>query len=222
MPATDGRFAYVASGTWSLVGLELEHAVLTADARAANFTNEGGVDGRTRFLRNVGGLWLLQESLRAWSLQLEPLLAEASALPTGGPTFDVDDDGFVAPGNMPARIAEAVARTGGRPPATPGATVRCIIDSLATAYAATVRRASTLAGVEVEVVHIVGGGSQNELLCQQTADRCGLPVVAGPVEATALGNIAVQARAHGVAPASLEGIRRMIAASVPVRRHEPS
>ena len=234
VPSASDRFAYVASGTWSLVGLELAGPVLTGAARDRGFTNEGGVDGRTRFLRNVGGLWLLQESLLAWGAEdagegaasdLDRLLAEAASLPSGGPTIDVDDPAFIAPGDMPDRIAGAadrIAGAGGRPKMAPAQIVRCIIDSLATAFAATVQGAAELAGTDVDVIHIVGGGSQNELLCQSTADLAGRPVVAGPIEATAIGNVMVQARARGAAPASLEAMRAQVAASTPSRRYHPS
>jgi rhamnulokinase len=217
VPATTERFAYVASGTWSLVGLERADPVLTDEAREANFTNEGGVDGRTRFLRNVGGLWLLQESMREWGRDdVAAVVGQAAELPAG-PVVDVDDPVFLAPGPMAGRIAAAAGRSG----MTPAETVRCIVDSLAAAYASTVRQAAELAATEVEVVHVVGGGSQNELLCQRTADEAGLPVVAGPVEATALGNVLVQARAHGAAPPSLEAMRAGIASSFPLRRYLP-
>jgi rhamnulokinase len=223
VPATTSRFAYVSSGTWSLAGLELEAPVLTDDSRRANFTNEGGVDGRTRFLRNVGGLWLLQESMREWSdrglpVALDTLLADAQRLPAGGPVVDVDDDAFIAPGGMPERIAAAA----GVPLPDPPRTVRCILDSLATAYASTTRRAAELAGTDVDVIHVVGGGSRNHLLCQATADLTGLTVIAGPVEATALGNVLVQARALGAAPATLEEIRTDLAATQALRVHMPS
>jgi rhamnulokinase len=219
VPATNERFAYVASGTWSLAGLELDGPVLTDEARGANFTNERGVDDRTRFLRNVGGLWLLQEAMREWSrTDLVPLLDEAAALPAGGPVIDVDDDRFIPPGGMPERIAVAADH----PLMSDAETVRCIVDSLASAYARTVHQGAELAGAGVDVIHIVGGGSQNELLCQATADLAGLPVIAGPVEATALGNVVVQARAHGAMPASLEAMRARIAAVTPLRRYDPS
>lgn len=219
VPATTERFAYIASGTWSLVGLELPAPVLTEAARAANFTNEIGVDGRTRFLRNVGGLWLLQECLRAWQRDdLDELLAAAARLSTGGPRIDVDDPAFIPPGQMPDRIAAVT----GRPAMTPVETTRCILDSLAAGYARTVQQAADLAGVDVDVIHVVGGGSQNVLLCQLTADAAGIPVLAGPVEATALGNVLVQARVDGTMPASLEAIRATIAASFPLRRFAPS
>jgi rhamnulokinase len=218
VPATSERFAYVASGTWSLVGLELDAPVLTDRARHAGFTNEVGVDGRIRFLRNVGGLWLLQESLRTWgSDDLERLLDDAGRLAGGGPRVDVDDPTFIPPGDMPARIAAAA----GRQEMTPAETTRCILDSLADGYARTVHRAVELTGRAVDVVHIVGGGSQNDLLCRLTADAVGVPVLAGPVEATALGNVIVQARAHGALPGSLEEIRARLAATTSLRRYDP-
>jgi len=219
VPATAEPFAYIASGTWSLVGLERPAPVLTPAARAANFTNEGGVDGRTRFLRNVGGLWLLQESMRAWgSDDVVGLVAAAAELPDGGPVIDVDDPAFVAPGDMPVRIAAAA----GVRDLTPAATARCIIESLAMAYARTVAQAAALADAPVEVIHVVGGGSANDLLCRRTADLAGLPVVAGPVEATALGNVVVQARAAGALTGSLEDLRAAVATSVELRRFDPT
>jgi rhamnulokinase len=213
IPASGEPFAYVCCGTWSLVGLELADPVLTADARAANFTNEAGVDGRTRFLRNVGGLWLLQECLRDWGrTDLSTLLAQAAGLPRGA-TVDVDDEALLAPGGMPGRLAAAAGR-----PMDPVETVRCIVDSLADAFARTVHRAAGLAGQKVEVIHLVGGGSQNELLCRLTAEAAGLPVLAGPAEATALGNVLVQARRPGE---SLESLRARLRSSIPLRRYEP-
>jgi rhamnulokinase len=218
VPATTERFAYIACGTWSLVGLELPAPVLGEQARLANFTNELGVDSHTRFLRNVGGLWLLQECLRAWRRDdLDALLAAASRLPVGGPTIDVDDPGFIPPGRMPERISAAAGRD-----LDPATTVRCILDSLAVAFARTVEDAGALAGTTVEVIHLVGGGSQNGLLCQLTADAAGTPVLAGPVEATALGNVIVQARAHGALPHSLADIRERMAESMILRRFDPS
>ncbi|MET0911154.1 MAG: rhamnulokinase family protein, partial [Ilumatobacteraceae bacterium] len=225
IPAPVAPVAFIASGTWSLVGLELDRPLVTSAARAANFTNEGGVDGRTRFLRNVGGLWLLQECLRSWSAEgrdhdLARLLDAAAALPTG-PIFDVDDDSLVAPDDMPRRIEAALAATGGARPASPAHVVRSIVDSLAAAYASTIRRGAELSGRTLEAVHIVGGGSQNELLCQATADAVGLPVIAGPVEATALGNVLVQARAIGALSGDLDDLRRCVTAGHHSRRYEP-
>ena len=227
VPAADRRFAYVSSGTWSLVGVELDQPVLTEASRAANFTNEGGVDGRVRYLRNVGGLWLLQESLRTWREADEPadqdtLLAAAASLPTGGPVIDVDAPEFIPPGDMPARIRAACAAVGEPEPETAAAVVRCILDSLAVAYARTVASAQELAGQEVDVVHIVGGGCQNALLCQLTADLSGRPVLAGPIEATALGNLAVQARAAGVLPAELDELRKALRSGLDLATYEPA
>lgn len=215
VPATGANFAYISSGTWSLVGVELDSPVLSEASRLANFTNERGVDGTIRYLRNVGGLWLLSESMRGWeqeALSLPALLAAAAAEPDGGPVIDVDSDEFIAPGNMAERVRAAVHATGGVLGTRPAGVVRCILDSLAAAYARTITAAQELSGCTVDVIHIVGGGSQNALLCQLTADRTGLPVVAGPVEATALGNVLIQARAAGAAPATLAGIRAMVAA----------
>jgi rhamnulokinase len=219
VPATTERFAYIASGTWSLVGVELDAPLLCDAARDANFTNELGVDGRTRFLRNVGGMWLLQECVRAWQRDdLSALLDAAAELGTGGPRIDVDDPCFIAPGQMSERITGAAGRTS----MTPVQTTRCIVDSLAESYARTVRQAVDLSGRDVDVIHLVGGGSQNELVCQLTADAAGLPVLAGPVEATALGNVLVQARTQGVVPSSLEAMRALLAAAIRPRRYQPT
>lgn len=227
VPAEDERFAYISCGTWSLVGVELPAPVLSEASRRANFTNEAGVDGTVRYLRNVMGLWLLQECQRVWSRRGEPadlasLLAAAAAAPGLAAVVDPDDPGFLPPGDMPARIAEACRRTGQRPPADPGATVRCVLDSLALAHRAAVHRARELADREITAVHVVGGGSRNELLCQLTADACELPVVAGPVEATAIGNALVQARALKVVDGELADLRALVRRSQPPRRYEPA
>ncbi|MDQ6793237.1 MAG: rhamnulokinase [Chloroflexota bacterium] len=226
VPAGDAPFAYIACGTWSLVGVELDHAVLTEASREANFTNEGGVDDRIRYLRNVMGLWLIQESLRTWELEgaaerLPALLIAAAELPSGGPIIDPDDPSFLPPGDMPARIVAACVRRDLPPPATRAALVRCILDSLAAAYGRAVRDAAHQSGRSVEVVHLVGGGARNSLLCQLTADACEVPVLAGPVEATALGNVLVQARARGLLAGDLETLRALVRATQDVRRYEP-
>ncbi|WP_155368206.1 rhamnulokinase [Catellatospora vulcania] len=222
VPARGDRFAYISCGTWSLVGVELDRPVLTEQSRAANFTNEIGVDGTVRYLRNVMGLWLLQECQRVWGVDdVEPLLRAAARSPAFRSVVDPDDPVFLPPGDMPARIGEACRRTGQPVPGTPAEMVRCILDSLALAHRAAVLDAQRLSGREVDVVHIVGGGARNELLCQLTADACGLPVLAGPVEATALGNILVQARALGVVGAGLADLRSLIRDTQPVRQHTP-
>ncbi|MFC5929947.1 rhamnulokinase [Cryobacterium melibiosiphilum] len=218
--------AYISSGTWSLVGVELAAPVLSEASRAANFTNEGGVDGRVRYLRNVMGLWLLSESLRTWQLagtvfDLPTLLAEASRLTGPVVVFDVDDPRFLPPGDMPERIRQWCRDRDVTPPDSPVALVRTIVESLAAAYARTLRAAGELSGAHIRRVHIVGGGSQNELLCQLTANQTGLPVLAGPVEATAIGNVLVQARAQGLVTGDLEALRALVARAYPPRRYEP-
>ena len=227
VPAQGPDFAYISSGTWSLVGVELDAPVLTEESRLANFTNERGVDDRVRYHRNVMGLWLLQESRRAWERagtpeDLNELLDAAARLPYGGPVIDPNDSVFLPPGDMPARVADACRRTDQPVPASRPALTRCILDSLALAYAQALDDARRLSALEIRVVHIVGGGSQNALLCQLTADACGLPVVAGPVEATALGSVLVQARAHGQLAGDLESLRALVRATQPLRRFEPA
>jgi rhamnulokinase len=221
VPAASESFAYISCGTWSLVGVELDAPVLTEASRAANFTNELGVDGTVRYLRNVMGLWLLQECLRIWGdADLPALLAEAARLPRRS-VVDADDPAFLPPGDMPTRIAAACRDRGEAVPRTRAQTVRCILDSLADAHRDALADAQRLSGRSVDVVHIVGGGSRNELLCQLTADACGVPVEAGPVEATALGNVLVQARALGAVGDDLAALRTLIRATHRVRRFEP-
>jgi rhamnulokinase len=226
VPADGDRFAYISCGTGSLVGLELEAPVLTEAARSANFTNEAGVDGTVRFLRNVMGLWLLQESLRTWNdhglpADLETLLHAAAMAAPFGALIDPDDPHFLAPGDMPARIATYCEQTGQLPPQSQAQTVRCIVDSLALAYRATIESAQQLSGRSVETVHLVGGGVRNELLCQLTADACALPVLAGPVEAAALGNVLVQARAHGAISGGLAELRGVVRTSSRLISYQP-
>lgn len=215
VPAADGNFAYLSCGTWSLVGVELGTPVTTEAARAAGFSNELGVDGTVRFLRNVMGLWLLQECVRTWERQGQPidlprLLAEAGRLPGGRTVIDPDRPEFLPPGDMPGRLRAECRRTGQPVPATPAEITRCILDSLAAAYRRAVRQAAELSGTKVEVIHLVGGGAQNALLCQLTADACELPVVAGPAEAAAYGNALVQARTAGVLTGGLAELRRLL------------
>jgi len=226
IPAITDDFAYISCGTWGLVGVELENPVLTEASRAANFTNEGGVDGRVRYLHNVMGLWLLSESVRTWeaagqAIEL-PRLLEQAALVTGPVAiFDANDERFLSPGDMPARIAQWCNERGIAAPSSPAELVHSIIESLADAFSHAVADAARLSGKSVSVIHIVGGGSQNELLCQLTADRSGLPVLAGPVEATAVGNVLVQARAQGIVSGDLESMRAIVAASYEPKRYEP-
>ena len=227
VPAQGPNFGYISCGTWGLVGVELDAPVLTDDSRRANFTNERGIDGTIRYLRNVMGLWLLSESLRTWNVrgldvELADVLVAAAALPAGGPRIDCDDPGFLPPGDMPDRIVRASHDTG-RPirDPEPAVIVRCIVDSLADAFAETIRQAEELSGKPVEVVHIVGGGARNALLCQLTADAARRAVVAGPVEATALGNLLVQARTHGALHGDLAALRARARAITTLQRYEP-
>ncbi|WP_406458314.1 rhamnulokinase [Streptomyces sp. NBC_00876] len=225
VPALERDFAYVSCGTWSLAGLELDAPVLSEQSRAANFTNERGVDGTVRYLRNIMGMWLLEECRREWRREgaapaLAGLLADAAAAPPFAAVIDPEDESFLAPGDMPARIDAYLLRTGQAAPRTPGGYVRCVLESLALAHRATLRRAAGLAGRAPTRIHLVGGGSRNELLCQWTADASGLPVTAGPAEATALGNILLQARARGLV-GDLSGLRQLVARTQPLRHYEP-
>ena len=235
VPASSPRFAYISSGTWSLVGLELDAPVLTEESRQANFTNEGGIDGTIRYLRNVTGLWLLQECVRTWGvsaesgtgpatgpLDLGSLLTAAAAEDPLRHVFDADDPVFLPPGDMPARIGSWLSARDLPAPSAPAQLVRCILDSLALAYRRALMDAQALSGQHADVVHIVGGGSRNDLLCQLTADATGLPVVAGPAEATALGNVLVQARALGAAPATLPGLRAILRSCLALRTFAPT
>jgi len=225
VPAGGANFAYISSGTWSLVGMELDRPVLSEASRAANFTNEAGVDGTIRYLRNVSGLWLLQECLRHWGPaagSLDELLAAAAGVRPLRFVIDADDPVFLPPGDMPARIRRWLADRDQTPPASPPEFVRCVLDSLAIAYRRALTDAQALSGRHADVVHIVGGGSRNDLLCQLTADATGLPVLAGPAEATALGNVLVQARALGAVHGSLGGLRALLRACAAPRHFAPS
>lgn len=230
-----GDVAYVCCGTWSLAGLELEAPVLSGESRAADFTNERGVDGTVRYLRNIMGLWLLEECRREWDRadearpgsrapdgpdSLAGLLEEAARAEPFAAVVDPDDPAFLPPGDMPARIGAALRRTGQSPPADRGGLVRCVLESLALAHRRTLREAARLAGQDLRAVHLVGGGSRNALLCQWTADALGLPVTAGPAEATAIGNILLQARADGLA-ADLPAMRSLVARTQSVRHYRP-
>ncbi|WP_327668441.1 MULTISPECIES: rhamnulokinase family protein [unclassified Streptomyces] len=222
VPATEENFAYICTGTWSLAGLELDAPVLTEESRAANFTNELGIDGTVRYLRNIMGLWLLQECQRAWAQpDLTVLLDEAAKATPLRSVVDAGDPTFLPPGGMPDRIAAACRATGQPEPRTRAEITRCILDSLALAHRRAIEDAARLADRPVDVVHIVGGGARGALLCQLTADACGLPVVAGPAEGAALGNVLVQARADGVV-GDRAAMRRLVADTQPLARYEPS
>jgi rhamnulokinase len=218
--------AYISCGTWGLVGIELTSAIVNDASRAANFTNEAGADGRVRFLHNVMGLWLLSETIRQFerdgdAADLDALLDQAAAVPAPMAVFDTDDPRFLPPGDMPARITAWYREHGLPPPDSKAEMVRAILESLAAAFASNVWAAAELSGKDITTVHIVGGGSQNRLLCQLTADRLGLPLLAGPVEATALGNVLLTARAQGLVTGDLEALRGLVAAMFPPQRYAP-
>jgi rhamnulokinase len=225
VPAEGEDWCYLSSGTWSLLGVELPQPCINEEVRAANFTNEGGYGGTTRFLKNIMGLWLVQECRHAWEQQgqkhsyddLTRLAAEASPFAT---IIDPDASLFLLPANMPEAIARFARATGQAAPSTPGAFIRCCLESLALRYRWVVEKLEMLTGKAIRVIHIVGGGGQNRLLNQMTADACNRLVLAGPVEATALGNLATQAIGLGLIK-SLTEARQLIRESFPLERFEP-
>jgi rhamnulokinase len=218
--------AYISSGTWSLVGVELDAPVLTPEAFAANVTNELGADGTVRALKNVTGMWILEECRRTWHLEgrdyeMPELLALAYAAKSFSTLIDPNDPLFAPPVGMPERIRAYCVERGLTPPQTDGEYAICILNSLAHAYKKTLAEISAVTGRTIEVIHILGGGSQNDLLNQLTADICGMTVKTGPVEATLFGNIAVQAISAGVV-ANLTQARALIAKSFTSKVFQPS
>jgi rhamnulokinase len=225
VPLSAPEAAYLSSGTWSLLGLEVTAPRITPEAMAFNVTHEGGVAGTFRLLKNVMGLWLLQECRRAWAAEgqtwdYEALVRLAEAAPRGGPLLDPDDPRFLPPGDMPARIRRYCAETGQSVPAGPGEVVRTVLESLALKYRWVLGRLEALIGRRVPAIHVVGGGARNQVLCQWTADATGRPVLAGPVEATAIGNLLVQAMGLG-AVADLAEARELVRRSFPPQVYEP-
>jgi rhamnulokinase len=218
-------WCYLSSGTWSLLGVEVARPVINAETLAANFTNEGGVAGTTRLLKNIMGLWLVQECRRTWARQgrdysYDDLIARARAARPFAALVDPDDPTFLAPGDMPARLAAYCTRTGQEPPGDEGGFVRCALESLALKYRWTIERLESILGTTIRTIHVVGGGSRNALLCQFAADACGRAVHAGPIEATAAGNVLLQAMGRGRI-ASLADARAIVARSFPVTVYEP-
>jgi rhamnulokinase len=222
VPAADEDFAFVCTGTWALVGVELPAPVITEAGRQAGFSNEAGVDGSTRFLRNVTGFWLLQECAREWGrVDLDSLTLSAGQVAGLRALVDVQDPAFLPPGGMTQRIIRACQRVSGV--ALPGRAeiVRCILDSMAVAIRHAVRDAARLTGRTVRTVHVVGGGAANPLFCQLVADACRRPVVAGPVEAACWGNVLTQARALGAAGGSLTELRSLARSAVRLTGYQP-
>lgn len=217
--------AFLSSGTWSLLGTELDAPVITSDAMRLNFTNEGGVNGTTRLLKNVMGLWMLQCCRQSWTAQghgydYGELIDLATRVPSFCHLVDPDDESFLRPANMLAAIDRFCIRTQQPVPRDPGAYVRAILDSLAFKYRLVLRNLERVSGKRFEQIRIIGGGSKNRLLNQLTADATGKRVLGGPVEATALGNIAVQILATGAA-SSLQEVREIVDRSFPTELFEP-
>jgi rhamnulokinase len=224
-PSAPPDWCYLSSGTWSLLGVEVSQPVITAETMRYNFTNEGGVAGTTRLLKNIMGLWLVQESRRTWArlgreMTYEELTARAQVAPPFSALVDPDDPSFLSPGDMPARLAAFCSRTGQVPPGDEGGFVRCCLESLALKYRWTIERLEAILGTTIRTIHVVGGGTKNALLCQFTADACGRPVHAGPVEATAIGNILMQAIGRNKL-GSIADLRAVVARSFPVTVYEP-
>ena len=226
------NWAYISSGTWSLMGLEVPNAVLTPRALECNVTNEGGIDGTYRLLKNIMGLWLVQECRRSFErssasrererpeMDYASLINLAQAAPPFRSLVDPDAGDFLAPADMPAALREWCQKTGQPIPDSAGPLIRCCLESLALKYRMVLGWMEELSGERVEVIHIVGGGTQNEVLNQFTANATGRPVVTGPVEATALGNVLMQARTSGHVR-TLAEIREVVRASSTLKRYEP-
>jgi len=217
--------AFISAGTWSLVGLEVQQPVISDASFAANLTNEGGVGSTFRLLRNVTGLWLLHECRRAWALDghdysFDQLVALAKEAPVLRSLIEPNDPAFSDQGDMPARVRAFCAHTGQPEPVEPGAVVRCILESLALKHAQTIDVLASVTGTVPEEIHLVGGGSRNELLCRWTAGAAGLPVLAGPEEATLLGNFLVQAMSLGELASIGEG-REVVRRSFSPTIYEP-
>jgi rhamnulokinase len=218
-------WAYISSGTWSLVGVELNEPLTHDDVLRANFTNERGVNGTLRFLTNVMGLWILESCRREWGMEspehLAKLLEAVASRRDENRTVFPDAPRFFNPRSMSAELRAALAEAGHPPADDPVGLAKVILDSLAARYASVVDTLGSLTGRQIPGIHIVGGGSQNDYLNQATANAARRPVVAGPVEATALGNLLVQSLANGTISSIAEG-RRVIASSLPLRRFQPT
>lgn len=225
VPFDSPQEAYISSGTWSLVGVEVRTRLITNEVMANNFTYEGGVNGTYRLLKNVMGLWLLQETRRTWVTQgqswdYESLMHLAESAPPLRSLIDPDDPRFLAPGNIPERIRSYCTETRQPVPESQADVVRCILESLVLKYRWVIERLECLLGWHIPAIHVVGGGSRNQLLCQWTADATRRPVLAGPIEATAIGNLLLQIIALGSAR-DLEEARAIVRASFSPVVYEP-
>lgn len=224
VPASGKNWAYISSGTWSLMGIESDKPLISKEILNLNFTNEGGAEGTTRFLKNIMGMWLLQECRRIWSHEINYSWSKMVDLSTLAQPFkcliDPDDSSFLNPADMPVAISNYCIKTGQTPPATHGEFIRCIFESLAMKYSLTLDSIKSVYSHPIHQIHIIGGGANNELLCQYSANALGIPVVAGPTEATAIGNIMIQAKALQQV-SSIDEIRTMVANSFETKTFTP-
>ncbi len=225
VPALEKNWAYISSGTWSLMGIESKVPIVNEKSLEMNFTNEGGVEGTTRFLKNIMGMWLIQECKRSWDEEKEIDWPEIVQLAQKEEPFSFlinpDDSSFLNPGNMPRAIAEYCIKKGQKAPESKGEIARCIYDSLALKYKYTLEQIEEITQNKIEKLYVIGGGANNKFLCQLTADATGLEVLAGPTEATAIGNIMMQAKALGYVN-SLTEIRQVIKKSFKSEIFNPS
>jgi rhamnulokinase len=224
-PGVRPDWCYISSGTWSLMGVEVPQPVINDKCLALNFTNEGGIGGTSRLLKNICGLWLVQECRRVWnesgkSYSWDHLTAAAAASKPLASLINPDDPGFLAPKDMPAAIREFCHRTNQPVPADEGAVIRCVLESIAMQYRRVLGWLEELIGGRIETIHIVGGGANNRQLCQMAADACNRRVLAGPTEATAIGNLMMQAVAAREV-ASITEARDVIRRSFSVDEYSP-
>ncbi len=225
VPAVEEQFAFISCGTWSLMGVESDAPIISEKSSKLSFTNEGGVGGKTTFMKNIMGLWLVQECKRQWDRegknlsysQLENMCGSSKPFEA---FIDPDDDSFISPGDMPARVREYCKKTGQPVPETEGDVIRCIMQSLALKYRMTVEALEDITGRKLNVIHMVGGGIKDKVLCRFTANATGRKVVAGPVEATAIGNLMVQVMALGQVK-DLKEIRRVVSSSFSPEIYQP-
>lgn len=226
VPASDGRFAYLSSGTWSLMGIETPAPIITEESSRLNFTNEGGIEGTTRFLKNITGMWLLEQCRKSWEAEgrtysyadLEAMACSEVSFPS---TVNPDDPRFSAPKDMPSAIRGALAESGQAVPETDAQLVSCIYHSLVRRYGEVLKMLRGFAPFPIDKLHVIGGGSANDTMSRWTADALGIPVVAGPVEATAVGNVLVQAKAAGLVGDRWE-MRRLVAGAFKVKTFKPN
>ena len=225
VPASDGNFAYLSSGTWSLMGIESPTPIIDGKSSEYNFTNEGGIEGTTRFLKNITGMWLLEQSRKTWEAEgrkysyagMETMAREAIDFPS---TINPDDPRFAAPKDMYAEIKAALQESGQRVPTNDGEMISCIYHSLTKRYKEVIGMLQGFASFKIEKLHVIGGGSANKLMCQLTADTLGIPVIAGPTEGTAIGNIMLQAKVAGLVGDRWD-MRRIIGNSIQTITYEP-